>query len=317
MLTKPRVVVWADSDQAALVRDVVRSTGIDVVAIGSSRPQAGSDLAKSMSVQRIDDLRQTRRTDIDLLWLATAEPMDSNTRRRIGEEEIPTISCEPQFGSMAELMSDARRATNMSCVPMMRHSAAFRAAADLLPQFGEPQCVNISGRSGPGQGTLFARLFDAMDLLHALCGPIESINASLAGPLQQTPDGLAALRGHMCLNVRFKPNRCACVAVSDQAGSWFRGLTILGDGGCLRINDQGHEWIDPSGRVIDQQQSHAPPTFADLICAEVKTLCHDRERAEPPDDTVLLLALCEAARLSCLTAQCEAPERLMEMMSRP
>ena len=79
-------------------------------------------------------------------------------------------------------------------------------------------------RCGLGQGTLFSRLFDAMDLLQSICGPIESINASLSGPLERVPEDLHALHGHMTINLRFKPNRCACIALSNHAGNWFRGL---------------------------------------------------------------------------------------------
>ena len=38
---------------------------------------------------------------------------------------------------------------------------------------------------------------------------------------------------------------------------------------------------------------------------------------EPPPDATRLLALCEAARLSCRTRQVETPQRMLEMLRSP
>jgi hypothetical protein len=172
-------------------------------------------------------------------------------------------------------------------------------------------------RGGLGHGTLTARLFDAMDVVLDLCGPIEAVNAALSGPLQNVPDELPDLRGHMTINIRFKPNRCACAALSDSAGGWFRGITVLGDGGCMRISETGFEWIGPDGTMIDQL--HEPPqrTPGGQIGLQIRRVLDGKDHSQSPPDCLTLVTLCEAARLSCLTGQDETPAKLKEMLARP
>jgi hypothetical protein len=171
-------------------------------------------------------------------------------------------------------------------------------------------------RSGPGQGTLFARLFDAMDLVFTLCGVVETMDAALATPLPGVPDTLAGLHGHLTLNMRFPGNRCACVAVSDRAGAWFRGVTVLGDGGCLRINDSGFDWIAPDADVLESHHDDRILSVGELVGEQISRLLKRLDVNEAPPDNARLLALCEAARLSCRTGQGEAPRKMFEMMKR-
>jgi hypothetical protein len=186
-----------------------------------------------------------------------------------------------------------------------------------LAQFGPVQCVNVFFRGGAGHGTLAARLFDAMDIVLDLCGPIETVNAALSGPLQNVPDHMHDLRGHMTVNIRFKPNRCACAALSDSAGGWFRGITVLGDGGCIRISETGFEWIGADGTMIDKH--HEPPARSpgEHIGLQITRFLGGRDHTQAPPDCLTLVTLCEAARLSCLTGQDEAPAKLKEMLARP
>ena len=104
---------------------------------------------------------------------------------------------------IADLIMDPLEAATATFVPLMRRSPGYRAALETIEEFGQRQLIDIAVGSGPGQGTLFARLFDAMDLLETLCGPAEGIDAALAAPPTSFPESLADLRGHMTLNVRF------------------------------------------------------------------------------------------------------------------
>ena len=313
-----RILAWAAPNQAQLIQETARSTGAQVVAIASPTPQGAPELSKALDTRRVEDLRNAiHQGEFDVLWLAAPEPASAEVRRLIRELKVRTVSCEPQVGDIGELLADPQGGIGTSVVPLMRRSPGYRAAAQTIPQFGEAQCVNVFFRSGPGQGTLFARLYDAMDVLLDLCGEIETINAGLAGPLANVPDNLHGLRGHMSGNLRFKPNRCACVALSDGAGTWFRGVTVLGEGGCLRISDAGFEWIGPDGRVLDQHQSEKANILpGELIGMQIRRLQEGLDSGEQPDN-ISLMSMCESARLSCLTGQDEAPAKLAEMMSRP
>ena len=168
-----------------------------------------------------------------------------------------------------------------------------------------------------GEGSLFARLFDAIDLLEVLCGDVEMMDAALAGPLSAPPDSLSGLHGHLTLNMRYSGNCCSCVALSNCAGSWFRGVTVLGEAGCLRIDDQGFEWVAPDGEIIDSDRQKKRATPGELIAVHTIRLLENLQTTEPPPVHAKLLAVCEATRLSCRTGQGEAPRKMLEMLSRP
>lgn len=318
MSEPPRVLLWARSNQAAFINQAVGAAGLKIIVAGSPESDSAADLARTFGVERCGDLRQgLRREDVDLAWFAAEEPLSADLRAIVAERGLAAASVEPQFGSLAEVGEQSPWTPAIDMAPRMTQSPGFRAAEEVMASFGSPECVNVAFRSGPGQGTLHARLFDAMATVAAVCGPIERLNAGLAGPLPSVPDDLSDLHGHLTANVRFKSNRCASLSLSDTAGIWFRGITVLGPGGCLRINDDGFEWIDPEGKTIDSQASPRHSAPGELAGRQMIRLLDQAAPAEPPLDVSHLLACCEAARLSCLTGQDESPQRLVEMLSRP
>ena len=319
MADQTRIVAWISRHQESLLRDMLKAGNLHLVAAGSPDHGLDADLLNETGAERIDDLRRgIQRDDVDLVVHLASQPIEQDVRRLIVETSMRTLSLEPLFGTIAEAIGEPIPIGLPLYSPPARRGPGFRASQDVVAQLGDPQCVNIFFRCGLGQGTLFSRLFDAMDLLQHLCGPIESINASLSGPLERVPEDLHSLQGHMTINVRFKPNRCACIALSNQAGNWFRGTTVLGDGGCLRISDAGFEWVGREGAILDRHDEAMTMTPGMLIADQITRLLDDREHAQaPPHDHVNVLTLCEAARLSCLTGQDEAPGKLMELLSRP
>lgn len=314
-----RVIAWAEPGQRPLIEDAVHRAGLDIAGVGGATLAAASELADALGVERLTDLRQTlHRDDVDLLWLASPEPIGADERRLIREVGLTVVSTEPRPMEIADLVLDPAEASTAMFVPLMRRSPGYRTALDTIDEFGQRQLIQITLGSGPGEGTLFARLFDAMDLLETLCGPADGIDAALAGPQASFPESLADLRGHMTLNVRFAKGRCASIAVSDRAGSWSRAVTIVGPAGRLRIDDVDHEWIGADGETVEAATPREPVTAGALVgeqmirAMETRDACGDR-----PPDTARLLALCEAARLSCRTGQGETPQKLLEMLSRP
>lgn len=315
-----RLIVWADADQETLLSEVAAVSEIEIAAVGSPAPGVAASLAKTFDAPTIDDLRQALlREDVAGMWVASAEPVDPAAIRLMQQGALPVFSAEPLPGTMADL-SAADDAAAAHVVPLMRRSPGFRAAIEVMPQFGFVQAVNVNLRSGRGQGTLSARLFDAMDLIESLCGEAEMMDAALVSPIAGVPETLALLRGHMTMNLRFSGSRCACVAVSDHAGSWFRGVTVLGEQGCLRISDDGFEWIGLDGAIVDSHKPLPGEARCDpgtLAASHIVRIMEQRDTSEPRVDHARLLAICEAARLSCRTGQGEAPRKLLQMLSRP
>ncbi|MHC4275431.1 MAG: hypothetical protein ACYSUR_17430 [Planctomycetota bacterium] len=296
-----RLAVWADPDQETLIEDVVRRGRFDLVTVEA--PETGS-------------IRALIRRDADVLWLAAPAALGADERRLLRDATVPVISSIPLPGSAAECAGDPREAAVARFVPLMRHSPGYRAACEVFEPFGRRQSASIVAGSAGGQGTLFARLFDAMDLVEALCGPAEELDAALWRPRGGVPETLAGLSGHLTVNVRFRDNRCAAATVSDHAGRWSRQVTVLGEGGRLQIDDEGFEWISPDGRTIDAHRKRGRLGPGDLVALEARRFMESADAAEPPPDGGRLLALCEAARLSARTGAGEVPRKVLEMLKR-
>jgi hypothetical protein len=296
-----RLAVWADPEQETLIEEVVRRGRFDLVTVVSPETESVRDLV---------------RQDADLVWLADPGAIGSDERRLLREAGVPVISSVPMPGSVAEIADDPREAEVGRFVPLMRRSPGYRAAREVFDQFGRRQSASIVAGSTAGEGTLFARLFDAMDLAESLCGPIKELGTALWRPVAGVPETLAGLAGHLTANVRFADNRCAAVAVSDLAGRWFRQVAVLGEGGRLSIDDEGFEWVSPDGRLVDSHREEGRLGPGDLVAVHARRLLEGADAAAPPPDGARLLAVCEAARLSARTGADEAPRKVLEMMKR-
>jgi hypothetical protein len=297
-----RLAVWADPAQDALVDDAVRHGRFDLVAIESA--ESGS-------------VRNLVRHDADLLWLAAPVAVGADERRMLREAAVPVVTSVPIPASAAEVADDPRDAGTARFVPLMRRSPGYRAAGDVLEQFGRRHCVNIVAGSAGGPGTLFARLFDAMDLMEALCGSIEEIDAALWRPIPGVPETIGGLHGHLTVNARLANNRCAAATISDLAGRWLRQVTILGDGGRLTIDDAGFEWISAEGQTVDSHRKRQRLGPGGLVAIQARRLLEGADAAEVPPDGTRLVALCEAVRISARTGAGEAPRKVLEMLKRP
>jgi len=320
MPDRPRLIAWVERGQEKLLTDAMKEARLMLTAVGSPSSSTADAMSKSFSVARVDDLRQAiQQEEVDLLWLAAPERLAADERRLIREVGKATISSEPRPVAIADLLMNPREADTAHFVPLFRRSPGYRSAMDAVEEFAPPQCVVVSFACGAGEGTLFARLFDAMDVLEALCGEVEGIDAALAGPLVGVPDSLEDLHGHMTINVRFADNCCAGVSVSDCAGSWHRQVTLFGGKGRLRITDTGDESIGADGRLLNAHNDERSLTPGMLVGMDITRLLENREApaTAPPPNTARLLALCEAARLSCRTKQGETPGKLLEMLSKP
>lgn len=314
-----RIVAWADADQELLLRDFAERDSLQLLAVGCNSSDGAARLSTALEVQRVDDVRRAALLDgSDALWLAGAAELDAATLRMIRERGHTVFTSQPYPASLGDLPAQAEEATCVRFTAPMRRSEGYRFASEVIGEFGPARCVNVTMRSGIGQGGLFARLFDAVDVIESLCGEPEVIDAALVSPMpggSNIVEDLAGLHGHMTINMRFSENRCACVAASDLAGTWFRGVTVLGDDGCLRISDDGFEWIAQDGQVLESHDAAQPSSPGSLI-AEYMLRALDRlDVTDAPPDAARLLAICEAARLSCRTGEGESPRKMLKMLS--
>ncbi len=313
-----RLIAWAEPGQTPLLREAVEDGSIAMAAVGSPDAADGTQLSEDLAAQRTPTLRDAiLRDDGDMLWIASPQPIEKDERRLLRESPTGAVTTEPLPASAADVLGDPDEARTAHCVPLMRQSPGYEAAADVFETFGERHAANIFLGCGPGQGTLFARLFDAMDLAEAIGGTIEQLHAALWRPLGGVPETLPSLTGTLTINLRYRDNRCASLCVSDAAGGWLRRLVVVGVGGSLRIDDGGFEWIAPDGRTLDAHHEERTPTPGELVARQVRRLLEGRAAISPPPDTARLLALCEAARISARTGSPETPDKVIEMLRRP
>lgn len=312
------IAIWAGPNQEPLIDDALATTNFVVAAIGSDDVALASNLATRFGAERLTELRRTARFEnADLLWLAAPTGEDGDAALRTRESGPAVVATSEPIPTTVSSAMNVGSADPAIFVPLFRRAPGFSAAKDLFDDFGTASCVNVFFRSGPGEGSLFARLFDAMEIVDGLCGAAEVMHASLVSPHDRVPDALENLTGHLTLNMHFADNRCACVAVSDRGGRWFRGVTLLGDGGCLRISDTNCEWIGPDGATVDEYRDDAPATCGALVGRQLLRALDRLDTADPPLNMPRLLALCEATRLSCRTGQAEAPRKMLQMLKGP
>lgn len=329
-----RTLVWLEPDQIDLVRSVAQLASLAVVAAGSPSARAVSaepGVAESLGADPITDLRRAlATTDVDLVLLAAStHPSDGalddpELLRSLAERNVRVASMEPTPAAALDLprfqRSDAEELVRF--VPSTRRARGFRSAAEVIESIGAPRTLAVAQRSALGQGSLFARLFDAMELIFTLLGEPESIDAANAGPVSASGvhlapgESLRDLRGDLTANVRFGGARSASLSLSDSAGRWFRGATLVAQHGSLRMDDKSFEVIAPDGRTVDRSRTRLSsgatddPPAASAIAEQVSQLLDLRAPRLPPlagRGHAAVLAMCEAALLSARTGQPESP----------
>ena len=205
----------------------------------------------------------------------------------------------------------------------------FLAAEQVLESFGPIASVQVISRCGPGQGTLFARLYDAMRVLERLCSGFEMVDAMLVGPnaaqssepvhahVDAIPEFLADLSGHLGVLVRHAPRAVATISATDQA-SWQRTVHLLGPGGSLLVDEAGVSWTGPGGQPIE---THVPPEAPyTLACThlagEIRGLLDQPRRLPAVECSMDAYAACETVRLSCRTRGPESTETIRDVLER-
>ncbi|MCA9289852.1 MAG: hypothetical protein KDA25_01920, partial [Phycisphaerales bacterium] len=243
-----RLLAWASAEQTERLRRVADVAAMSIVAVVPPASTGGSAIGLELGVAVRDDLRGAVRTDdYDAVLLLADDALTGDEQAALAACGRTVFATQPRPGSIADALADPATARIAHFIPRFRRSPGFRLAAEARESFGDLRCVTVAARGHAADGGLLARLYDAMDVIDHLCGSAEMIDAAIAAESGDIPDTLGALHGHVTLNMRFADQRCAAVTASDRAGRWFRGITLLGDAGCLRIDDHGFEWIDARG----------------------------------------------------------------------
>jgi hypothetical protein len=345
-------ICWLSLDQLPLARAVAEQVGgLRIVGVGS--PDRASSAAAELGTRPLDDLRQALATEeADLFWLAAPGAFgagegaseDAAALAAARARGSLVVSLEPIPASATDLAAGGgwldpggrgalRPADCCACGPRLRLGRPFREAQEVLESFGPVRSAMVESWRRPSQGSLGAQVYDAMDLLCALLGEPQTVDAAHVAPGiaggrgggwgRQVGDSLRGWRGDLTASLRFDDGRTASLVASDHAGRWNRTVTLLGEAGRLRLFDDGFEWIDPAGEKVDssrQSTREAPGGVGGVGRHEVAAIVDDLSRrldpaipAPGPADHASVLALCQATLLSARTGQCESPASIHRM----
>ncbi|MDP7005383.1 MAG: hypothetical protein QF718_04145 [Phycisphaerales bacterium] len=283
---KTKLVAWIAPEQADLIKKVTRAANLKLTAIGTSNKSNIPELGESLKVETCDDIRSLATNYDDAILLIT-EPQsyDVSLCELLRNRTKQTVTTTPLSGSMDELVDEAGKKPAAKFVPLMRRSEGFGEASDDIEQFGLAISAHCTMTCSSVEGTLWSRLFDAMDFINGLFGTPEIVQAFLHS--NRVPDEPSDLRGHMSVNLQFSGQRIATILLSDQA-TWKRETLMIGDNHSI---------------VIGDSDTNPAQLISDGILSTESTSA----------DAPRVLALCEAARLSCLTGSTEQPNRVLEM----
>ncbi|MDP6541992.1 MAG: hypothetical protein QGF07_04320 [Phycisphaerales bacterium] len=288
----PCLVSWISLSQEPLLKAVVKEAKVKLVAVGSSNKDDALSLSASLKVERCDDIR-TMATEYDeaFFLISQAGAYELSICELLRKRTKPTIATTPLSGEIESLIAEAGRVPAAKFVPLMRRSIGFGQILDETDQFGMPAAAHCTVLCSPQEGTLWSRLFDAMDFVDHYLGTPDMVHAFHSGG--KIPDKPNDLRGHMTVQLRFGDQRCATLLLSDQA-SWKREVLVLGDNHTARVDDGNASLASLIAAGFSTEPSHQPVQNA---------------------DAPRILALCEAARLSCLTGNNEQPSKVLGMFS--
>ena len=338
-----RTLLWLRPDQADLARALSERVALDITAVGTppaARGTPAGDALRSVfpSAQPIDDLRHTLTSGgFDLALFLSADPAEPGASPDSAPCDDPEIlrycrgagvivaTLEPSPASAMTCVSlgEANLLAPIRIIPLMAHSPVLADASDAIATFGPIRTVAIAARAARPAGSLGARLFDAMHLVHSLLGLPESIDAAYVPHQGLTPqpgahtppESIRRLHGDLTANLRYPPGHAASLTLSSRGGRWFRGVTLLSDSGCLRLDETGFQRFDPQGELADAsepRQIEGPPGVATIADALGRLL--DPHKPDPrPIDLPPVLAMGEAAVLSAHTAQAEPPAAILRM----
>lgn len=326
------VILWLKPEQESIARRLIERLGWVVSVVGSPGRDA-STLARAFDADASEDFRRAI-TDFqadalvilalgaderDALTAALKAPSPSSA----GPMRVFTL--EPIAASITDALS-LRDARPVGCdlvrqIPGFLATPGAQAAMTSLESFGRLRSLDLAARCDDRQGSLAARLVDAMDFVHAVMGEPEWIDASLSGVeapsgLRLAPgDSLTSIAGDLNALLRYTDGRAAAVSLSDQAGSWFRGATALGAKGCLRFDDHSFQWTDTQGAVLDESRAGATDAsaFADLLADQIAASLDNRLPMSQPGRLIGAYTLAEAALLSARTGVPESPATIRSM----
>ncbi|MEQ8770880.1 MAG: hypothetical protein RIB60_10285 [Phycisphaerales bacterium] len=338
--TAPTALVWCRPEQTGLVRDIADRAGLTIETAGSPEPTRAGHVATELGAEPADDLRAAlAATGARVALLADpgafsegANDEDAGAvaaaRSRgttlITLEPIPPAAADLPGSPWVEQQPGGRPIDAVRLGTLPRRTRAWIAASDLLDAFGTVRSMSVEVMMPTHAGTLGAALVGALDLVSAVLGDAESVDAALMSDTRArdaAPESVRGFTGSVSALVRGADGRCASLHASDQSGAFAFGTTLVGEAGTLRITHAGFSWTDARGALVDDHADlggtpGSPADAAARVIAERIVRLTDPSEPEPaPDGLPETLAFAHAALLSARTGQPESPATIRRLVS--
>ena len=314
------LLVWAGADQIPWLSSALERAGLTPARAGGpgltphqitelgAEPIADLSMALR-SVSHADVLLLNRPAEGTLEWLESRAAAAELRKKNVvvtSLDPLPTSALSPLLVED----DDPYRAV------YPRRSPIGVAFFDAMTTFGAAQTVLYAARGVASQGGLGALLVGALDTLSHLQGEPEAIDAAISTPraasgVRAAPaDDLSLLRGSLTAHLRFESGASAVIALADSCGRSFRGVTVTGDAGLIRFSNEGFEWTDTAGALVDRTDAPGDPVA--VLADQIIATATGPAPAEPPS-AARTLALAGAAVLSARTGQPESPVTIRRM----
>ncbi len=321
--TTPRVTVWVGEDHVPTLEDILGLGRIGIAGIGGSGPLA-RELADRQGHDFTDDIRLLARTEAAAFAL-----MDPGSRlpteslvavlQAGSDANRPILSMTPRPGLSPDQVGESSTVLTAGPlprpIPRSRSLTWGRRLSDAVNDFGPPSAASIE-ISGPSfAGAVGTRLYDAFELLSEWFGFPATIRAisTTVSATPTMPEGETVF-----VMASYPDGRAASIQVGAVGGRVHRSATLTGAGGRLQMADGGLDWSGPRGEGLDFEppSKPAPGDFADEVAecmlAEIDGIVAHR----PLEDSVDLLAACEATLLSLRTGEPESHDSVRQMLER-
>lgn len=318
-----------------MIARLAECTGLPLAAAGGPDPGDAAALATAAaceaSLPAVSDLRHAVATldadSVAAVLVAARGGLEADERAALRSASVPVISFEPRPARISDVGGEFT-APEPGRVPRLGESPAWTAATEAIEEFGRIRVLDVAVHGRPEEGSLHARLHDAMDIIERLAGEAAGVAAAVDGPSTDLPEHLAGLRGGIAARIRGEDAWCASVVASDAAPAWNRRVTAIGPNGRFDLDDDGFVWIDPDGAV--RERLAAPPLTGDRTgdasprpiggterLADLVSRCV--EGSAPPagasaERRIRRFALSEAALLSARTRESEDPRRIARLL---
>lgn len=350
-----RVAIWAMPNQVELVRQVAGGAALGIACAGSPAKGQSGAVASALGVETLVDLRSAlaeKLADVVLIaasgdFGADADRPDAELLATAAARGCSVISLEPLPASSILLARGdwlghgnatvARPVDMYRWCPAARHSHGWRQAPDAIETFGRVRSMGVESLGSAADGTLGARLIGAIEVICATLGTPESVDAAYVGipagngnaspPVHALPgETLRDLHGTITANLRFADGRSASVMASNIAGVWRRSAVMVGEGGSLRISDDGVEWHTPDGTLQEKSRPKVERPWgagAHEVMAEAVSRSIDPAvggvggvgvgRGGGGVDHAMMLVIAQTVLLSARTGQTESVETIRHM----